>query len=53
VHINTLPEDIYECDGGFSIVGKLTHKVFTAGDRVKVVCVKVDVNSGNVDFEIA
>ncbi len=53
VHINTLPEDIYECDGGFSIVGKLTHRVFTAGDKVKVVCVKTDVNSGNVDFEIA
>lgn len=53
VHINTLPEDIYESDGMFSIVGKLTHKTFSAGDRVKVICVKTDVNSGNIDFEIS
>lgn len=53
VHINTLPEDIYESDGMFSIIGKLTHRIFSAGDKVKVVCVKTDVNSGNVDFEIS
>jgi len=53
VHINTLPEDVYESDGMFSIRGQFTKKVFTAGDRVKVICVKTDVNSGNVDFEIA
>jgi ribonuclease R len=53
VHIDSIPDDIYESDGMFSIVGKLTHKTFTAGDKVRVICVKADVNSGNVDFEVA
>jgi len=52
VHINTLPDDIYESDGMFSIKGQFNKRIFTAGDRVKVICTKTDVNSGNIDFEI-
>lgn len=53
VHINTLPNDIYESNGNFTIRGIYSGRTFSAGDKVKVVCVKADVNSGNVDFEIA
>jgi ribonuclease R len=53
VHINTLRDDEYESDGNFTIRGLFGGKTFTAGDKVKVVCVKTDVNSGNIDFELA
>lgn len=53
VHINTLPEDVYESDGMFSIIGEFTKRMFTAGDKVSVICTKTDVNSGNIDFELS
>lgn len=53
VHINTLPNDIYESNGSFTIRGLYSGRTFSAGDKVKVICVKTDVNSGNIDFEIA
>lgn len=53
VHINTLPEGYYEYDGYFSIKDEYSDKCFTAGNRVKIICAKADVNSGKIDFELA
>lgn len=53
VHINTLPEGYYSYDGYFSISDEYSDKSFTAGDKVKVICSKADVNSGKIDFELA
>lgn len=52
VHINTLLDDEYESDGMFSIIGTFGKKCYQVGDKVRVSCVKVDVNGGNVDFEV-
>ena len=53
VHINTLPEGYYEYDGYFSIKDEYSDRAYCAGNRVKIVCAKADVNSGKIDFEIA
>lgn len=53
VHINTLPEGYYEFDGYFSIKDEYSSNSYSAGDRVKVICAKADVNSGKIDFELA
>lgn len=53
VHINTLPEGYYEYDGYFSIKDEYSSNCYSAGDKVKVICAKADVNSGKIDFELA
>lgn len=53
VHINTLPEGYYEFDGYFSIKDEYSDRCFMAGNRVKIICAKADVNSGRIDFELA
>lgn len=53
VHINTLPEGYYEFDGYFSIKDEYSSNSYSAGDKVKVICAKADVNSGKIDFELA
>ena len=53
VHINTLPEGYYEYDGYFSIKDEYSDRCFMAGNRVKIICSKADVNSGKIDFELA
>ena len=53
VHVNTLPEGYYEYDGYFALVDEYSKRSFKAGDKVKVVCAKADVNSGKIDFELA
>ncbi|MBE6846220.1 MAG: ribonuclease R [Ruminococcus sp.] len=53
VHINTLPEGYYEYDGYFSIKDEYSDRAFCAGNKVKIICAKADVNSGKIDFELA
>ncbi len=53
VHINTLPEGNYIYDGFFTIADEFSSAAFSVGDQVKVLCSRADVNSGNIDFEIA
>lgn len=53
VHITSLPEGNYLYDGYFSITDSQHSRTFRAGDRVQVICAAADVNSGNIDFEIA
>lgn len=51
VKMETLPDGVYEFDGHFSVTrdGKVIYKV---GQQVRVKCVKADVSSGNVDFQM-
>ena len=53
VHVNTLPEGYYEYDGFFALKDEYSGRTFKSGDRVRVQCVKADVNSGKIDFEVA
>lgn len=53
VHINSLPEGFYSYDGYFSISDEYSDRSFCAGDKVKIICAKADVNSGKIDFELA
>ncbi len=53
VHINTLPEGYYEYDGYFSIKDEYSDRSFCAGNKVKIICARADVNSGKIDFELA
>ncbi len=53
VHINSLPEGFYSYDGYFAIKDEYSDRSFCAGDRVKIICAKADVNSGKIDFELA
>lgn len=45
-----LPEDEYACDGFYAVRGMRTGAVYALGDRMKVRCVRADVNSGQIDF---
>ncbi len=51
VRMETLPDGVYEFDGHFNITrdGKT---IYTVGQHVRVKCVKSDVASGNIDFNI-
>lgn len=51
VMTESIPDGPYEFDGRFSLTqnGK---KVYSVGDRVKVVCAGADVPSGKVDFTV-
>ncbi len=54
VHVRTLPEDgEWYNDEGIAFKETCGDRQFRLGDKVSVRCVKTDVNSGNVDFEIA
>ncbi|MGN0614153.1 MAG: ribonuclease R [Porcipelethomonas sp.] len=53
VHINTLPEGYYNYDGYFAINDEYSDRSYCAGDRVRVICARADVNSGKIDFELA
>lgn len=52
VHINTLPEGNYIYDGFFTIADEFGSKTYSVGDRVRVLCARANVNSGNIDFEL-
>lgn len=53
VHVRTLPEDgEWYNDDNISFKEVLGDREFRLGSTVKVRCVKTDVNSGNIDFEL-
>ncbi len=51
VHVNSMPECNLEYDGMMSLKDTISGTTFTAGDRVRILCAKADVNSGNIDFK--
>ncbi|MGN0604944.1 MAG: ribonuclease R [Oscillospiraceae bacterium] len=50
VHVNSMPECRFDYDGMICLTDEITKTTFMTGDRVRVCCVRADVNSGNVDF---
>lgn len=53
VHVRTLPEDgEWYNDENISFKEVVGDREFRLGSTVKVRCVKTDVNSGNIDFEL-
>jgi len=51
VHVSTLHNDYYEMDEtGISLVGRSSGERFRLGDRVRVVVVSADKESGRIDF---
>lgn len=53
VHVRTLPEDgEWYNDESISFKEALGNREYRLGDTVKVQCVKTDVNTGNIDFEL-
>lgn len=53
VHISNLPDGNYEFDGAITLRDNLSGRAFRVGDSVKIVCVKADVSSGKIDFNLA
>jgi len=54
VHVRTLPEDgEWYNDESISFKEAFGDREYRLGDTVKVQCVKTDVNSGNIDFELS
>lgn len=54
VHVRTLPEDgEWYNDESISFKEAFGDGEYRLGDTVKVQCVKTDVNSGNIDFELS
>lgn len=51
VHVNSMPECNFEYDGMMCLKDSISGTTFTAGDKVRILCAKADVNSGNIDFE--
>lgn len=51
VKADSLTDGIYDFDGGISFKNLTKQKVYTIGDKVRVLCAKAEVSSGNVDFE--
>ncbi len=53
IHIRELADDFYEYDEeNYCIKGRSTHKVYTLGDRVKIVVVKADLQKKQLDFRL-
>ena len=50
VRIEDLPYGQYQYDGLMEIKEVHTGKGFRVGDAVRVTCIGVDINAGNVDF---
>lgn len=52
VHVSTLPEGDWINDDGIEFREEPGTRCYRLGDTVHVQCTKVDVNSGNVDFDL-
>jgi ribonuclease R len=53
IHIRELADDFYEYDDeNYCIKGRSTHKVYTLGDRVKIIAVKADLQKKQLDFRL-
>lgn len=52
VSLGSIPQGEYTFDDGIKLIEKATGKTIMLGDKVRVKCVKADVNSGEVDFEL-
>lgn len=52
VGIGSLPDGEYIFEDGVKLVNVTAGRSFTLGQKVRVKCVKADVNSGRIDFEI-
>jgi ribonuclease R len=53
IHIRELADDFYEYDEeNYCIKGRSTHKIYTLGDRVKIVVVKADLQKKQLDFKL-
>ena len=52
VHVGSLPEGEYTCDGVIHLTEQRSNTVYTVGQAVRVRCDKADVNSGNIDFSL-
>ena len=53
IHIRELADDFYEYDEeNYCIKGRSTGKVYTLGDRVKIVVVKADLQKKQLDFRL-
>lgn len=52
VYIYSMPDN-FEYDGLVSLTGEFSGKKYMLGDKVKVKCVGANVNSGNIDFQLA
>lgn len=52
IRIEALPEGEYEFDGLFQLKQLNGKKAYRIGDKILVRCVKSDINSGNIDFEM-
>ena len=53
VHMSVLGDGEYSFDGMISLIEYYSGKAYTVGDKIKVKCIKADVNSGNIDFALA
>lgn len=54
VHISTISDDYYEFnDRNYTLYGTHTGRRYSIGDDVRVILVKVDVDSVKIDFELA
>lgn len=54
VHISTIADDYYEYnDRALTLIGSHTGRKFSIGDEVRVLLVRVDVDAGQIDFELA
>ncbi len=52
VHVATLPESDWINDDGIAFREEQGTICFRLGDTVHVRCTKIDINSGNIDFEL-
>jgi len=54
IHITALGNDYFHFDAGKSrLTGERTRKSYRPGDRLQVVVVRVDVDEGKIDLELA
>ena len=53
VLLDSLPLDEYDSDGFYSLHAKNSGKTYTLGMTLRVTCVRADINSGNIDFNLA
>lgn len=52
VDVMSLPAGDYEARNNIALLETLSHTAYTIGDKVRVKCVNVNVNLGQIDFEL-
>ena len=52
IKVTSMPEGHYEFDGNIRLTETLSGQTYTIGDKINVKCTKININLGQIDFDV-